>query len=384
MSNAIVIGGGIGGMAAGAALVNAGLEAVVYEQASELREIGAGVGLQIRAVKALRAIGLFDEVLEIGHRLERLEIRAWTGRRLASIPVGDIGRELGADSLVVHRAELLDVLSRRLVEDGRVVLGARCVGCEQELGRATASFSDGREERGAVLIGADGVHSTIRTRVVGDTVLRQPGFSAWRAMPEYAHDAVADGVAHILIGRGRLFGLFPGSRGRTFWFGSGLPLDGGAAGRDRWKAEALREYDGWYEPVQAAIEATDATQIHRHPLLDRKPLERWGHGRITLLGDAAHPMLPTLGQGAGQAIEDGVALAARLQAADLGSARRTSDALRAYEAQRIPPTAAMVDESWSLGMTYHWRSRVACWVRDAGFRGVPDRLWRRRSAAGMV
>jgi 2-polyprenyl-6-methoxyphenol hydroxylase-like FAD-dependent oxidoreductase len=208
---------------------------------------------------------------------------------------------------------------------------------------------------------------------------------AWRAMPEFEHEAVADGVAHIAIGHGRLFGLFPGSRGRTFWFGSGLPRHNGALPREEWKTAALGDYEGWYEPVEAVIEATDVAQIYRNPLLDRKPLDHWGSGRITLLGDAAHPMLPTLGQGAGQAVEDAVALAAKLRAAgSLRTSERISDALRAYEAERIPPTSAIVDESWSLGHTYHWRNPIACWVRDTGFRAVPDSLWRRRSASGMV
>lgn len=383
MKRAIVIGGGIGGMTAAAALLAAGLDPVVYERSPELREIGAGVGLQIRAMNALRAVGLFEEVLAIGRPLELLEIRSWTGRRLAAVPVGEIGRRLGAPSVVVHRAELLEVLARRLLADGRVTLGQRCVGLAQDDGQVTASFAGGHVDRGRLLIGADGVRSAVRRAVIRETELREPGLFAWRAMPEYEHPAVAAGVAQIAIGRGRLFGLFPGSGGRTFWFGSGRPRDGSVAPED-FKREAAAEYDGWYDAVQAAIAATDPGAIHRHPLIDRPPLTRWGSGRVTLVGDAAHPMLPTLGQGAGQAVEDGVALAGRLRTADLRSAGGVPAALRAYEAERMPRTKALVEESWSLGHTYHWRNPLACAIRDAAFRGVPDRLWRRRSASGLV
>jgi 2-polyprenyl-6-methoxyphenol hydroxylase-like FAD-dependent oxidoreductase len=380
-----VIGGGIAGTAAAKALANSGFEPVVYEQSPELGEIGAGVGLQVRAMRALRSMNLFDEIMEIGHPIERLEIRAWTGRVLATIPVAEIARELGAPAVVVHRAELLDVLSRVLIADGRVVLGARCVDCREENGEVIASFEDGSEESGAVLVGADGVRSVVRGHVVGETELRQPGYVAWRAMPHFQNETVSGGVAHIAVGRGRLFGLFPGSRGRTFWFGSGVPRRDGDLPRSEWKAEALKDYEGWYEPVEAVIEATDEEQFYRNPLYDRKPLERWGTGRITLVGDAAHPMLPTLGQGAGQAVEDGAALASKIEAAgDLGGSELVEQALRKYEAERIPPTAAIVNESWTLGRQYHWGHPVACWVRDLGFRVVPNSVWRRRSASGLV
>jgi 2-polyprenyl-6-methoxyphenol hydroxylase-like FAD-dependent oxidoreductase len=382
---AVVIGGGIGGMATAAALVNAGVDAAVFEQSPELGEIGAGVGLQIRAMKALREMKLFEAVLDIGEQIQRLEIRSWNGRRLASIPVAEISRELGAPALVVHRAELLDVLARGLLDAGRVTLGARCVSVRDEGDTSTATFEDGSEQSGSLLVGADGVRSVVRRTVVGDTELREPGFLAWRAMPQFEHDAVAGGVAHIAIGRGRLFGLFPGSRGRTFWFGSGIPRRDGDLPRDQWKSEALKDYEGWFEPVETVIEATDVSQIYRNPLYDRKPLTSWGSGRITLVGDAAHPMLPTLGQGAGQAVEDAAALATQVgRVGDIGRLDRLREAIEAYEAERIPPTSGIVNESWSLGKTYHWNNPIACWVRDTGFRIVPNSVWRRRSASGRI
>lgn len=385
LGRVIVVGGGIGGIATAAALLAAGVDVTVYEQRDEVSEIGAGVGLQIRAMKALREMGLYEEMLEVALPLERLEIRAWNGRLLASVPVAEIGRELGAPGTIVQRSELLHILARRVFDAGAVVVGARCTGVRSDNGTATATFEDGREASGAVVVGADGIRSVVREYVVGETELRDPQLVAWRAMPQFEHEALEHAVAHISVGRGRLFGIFPGTRGRTFWFGTGPTVP--EPPRDEWKSHALREYAGWYEPVEALIESTDSAELYRNPLLDRRPVESWVRGRVTLVGDAAHPMLPTLGQGAGQSIEDGAALAACLRDA-IGStgagSEAVSEALRSYEARRVQTTAKIVKASRTLSGQYHMTNPALSALRNLGFRVTPDSIWRRRSAAGLV
>lgn len=178
---AIVVGAGIGGLSAAIALRRAGVEAVVFERARELKEIGAGLSLMPNAIRALNGLGLADALRAIGAPIGVAQIRTWRGEVLSSIPAWRLGERVGAGSAAVHRADLQGALLRELGEEA-VRLGTACTSFEQEGGGVRAFFADGAEERADLLVGADGLRSTIRRGLLGDGAPRYAGYTAWRAV----------------------------------------------------------------------------------------------------------------------------------------------------------------------------------------------------------
>jgi 2-polyprenyl-6-methoxyphenol hydroxylase-like FAD-dependent oxidoreductase len=371
----LVVGAGIGGLTTANAFRHAGIPVRVFERGPELRDIGAGVGLQLVARKAIDAIGLSPSLAAIsGTMHERLELRDRRGRVLAVIP---------QEAVTVHRRDLLATLGERLLADGTLELDRRVSGFEQDDRGVTLRFADGGEERGALLVGADGIHSVVRAQLLGDQPLRYSGFTVWRAIPEFSHAGVPEGLSQQAFGRGSLFGMFPSSDGRVYWFGSRTAPEGEGDGPGGRAAELLELFGDWYDPIAELIAATPADEIDRRDIYDRAPSERWGTGRVTLLGDAAHAALPTLGQGAGQAIEDAAVLAHRVAARcpDLGDGAALAGALREYEQLRMPRTKKVIEESWSISRCYRWTNRLAVWGRDTALRLTPNAVFAKEQRA---
>jgi 2-polyprenyl-6-methoxyphenol hydroxylase-like FAD-dependent oxidoreductase len=293
-------------------------------------------------------------------------MRSWRGKLLFNIATGErFDYASGVYAAAVSRGELLGVLFEALGK-GAVRLGSRCVGYKQDEEGVTAFFDDGAAARGCILIGADGINSIIRARLFGEKKLRYAGFSVWRGVAEFE---LKEKVGLTSMGRGAQFGIFPMIGNRVYWFASASTREGDgdwAAGRKR---ELLERFRGWHEPINSIIDATDESLILRNDIYDQDPLRKWSDGRITLLGDAAHPAIPTLGQGACQAIEDAVVLAACL--------RREPNvvrALKAYESLRIKRTSSITLESRRMGRMGQWKSPLACWLRDKLIQRTPDRI----------
>lgn len=360
MPRALVIGGGIGGLAAAVALRQVGYDAAVFERAPELREIGAGLTLWTNAVKALVKLGVWPAVEPDSTPLRQSELRSWRGRLLSAADLGPMTARLGAPTVGVHRADLQARLADAAGRD-RFRLGATCVGYEADPAGVTARFADGRTERGDLLIGADGLRSAVRAQLLGDEPPRYAGYTAWRGVGLVDRPEVPVGVTILAVGRGSQVGILPIGKGRTYWFATANVPEGGSDPAGGHKAALLARFGDWYPPVPAAIAATPEDAIIRNDIIDRPPVATWGDGRVTLLGDAAHPTTPNLGQGACMALEDAVVLARCLKgAADIPAG------LRAYEAARRPRTALVTTQSWQLGKLLGLESRFWCWVRDRG------------------
>jgi 2-polyprenyl-6-methoxyphenol hydroxylase-like FAD-dependent oxidoreductase len=376
---AMIVGAGIGGLTAAIALRRAGIETTVFERAGEIKEVGAGILLAANAVRALGQLGLFHEVSQLGTPASAGLIYSWRGDTLAEVPARELEKRSGAPSVAVHRADLQRFLLKEVGEKN-VVLGAECSGFEQDEAGVTATFIDGTVERGELLIGADGLFSTVRARLFGREKPRYAGYTAWRAVVEPGRDLLPWGSGFESWGRGARFGCAHIGGGRVYWFATrNAPegkRDGPVGSPSEPKAVLTRLFDGWHHPVPDLISETRESAIRRDDLYDREPLSgSWGQGRVTLLGDAAHPATPNLGQGACQAIEDAVVIARCLEQVVQSNAKAgVPTALRRYEVLRGERTAWIVRRSRALGRIGQIESPLLCRLRDAALKVTPTRL----------
>lgn len=361
MPRAVVVGAGIGGLTAAIALKRTDWDVAVYERAPEVREVGAGITLWTNAVKVLRKLGVGEAIEAVSAPIRLSELRTWRGKVLIRNDFGELGRRLGAPSIGIHRADLQARLADAIGRE-HIHLGMTCVQYEQDEKGVNALFAEGDVIRGHILVGADGIKSLVRNQLLGPEPPRYAGYTAWRGVGLVDRPEVPPGVTLLAMGRGSQVGLVPIGGGRTYWFaGTNTPPDG-AAGPGGHKADLLNRFADWWPAFPAAVEATPESAILRNDIIDRPPVRRWTDGRVTLLGDAAHPTTPTLGQGACQAIESAWVLARCLRQAETAQ-----DGLRAYEAARFDRTAGVTNESWKLGNVIMYQHPVKCWVRDRLF-----------------
>jgi 2-polyprenyl-6-methoxyphenol hydroxylase-like FAD-dependent oxidoreductase len=357
----IVAGAGVGGLATALALSLRGLEPVVLERAAELREAGAGITLWPNAMSVLRGLGVADAVASAGAPSLSGGIRAAGGRYLLRGPARVLERRFPERGVALHRAELQRILVSAL-GPGVVRLGSEVTGFEAHPDGVEARLAGGGREWGDALVGADGIWSTVRAGLWGAARPRYAGYTAWRAVVPFELGSEESSESW---GRGERFGIVPIGGGRVYWFATANAPEGG---RDEGGAlrELRRRFGAWHAPIPALLEATPERAILRTDLYDREPLARWGDGPVTLLGDAAHPMTPNLGQGACQALEDAAALAGRL-----AGAADPASALRVYEDRRAPRTARLVRQSRLLGRVGQLDGALACRARDVLLRLTP-------------
>ena len=380
MTRVAIIGGGIGGLTAANALRRAGVEVSVYEAAGELKEIGAGVALHANAMRVLRFIGVEEAVRKVAGRAEYAVTRdGITGRLISRTDRARFAELHGIEPATVHRADLLDVLAAALPE-GTATLAKRCVSVESGGSSAVARFADGTEVEADVIIGADGIHSVVRTALFGPDAPRFTGKICYRSVIPTA--AVRGGVlSDVAADNGQWLGphgtivLYP-LRGEEL-INVVAHYDDDTYRHESWvteceRAEVLDCYAGWHESLLRLFEAGQTW--YKWALYDRDPIPAWTSGRVSLLGDAAHPMLPYLGQGACQALEDGAVLANAL--ADGRFASDPAAALAAYERIRRPRASQVVLTARARGVSNHLPSRWAAMRRDAAI-AVRRRLNRR-------
>lgn len=362
--NVTMVGAGLGGLTAAASLLKHGFDVTVLEQAGELGEIGAGVQLSPNAMKVIRALDLEKDVLGVSFEPENHVIRSWKSGRIVSATKlkGSLRAAYDAGYYGFHRADLHQVLQRAVPAEC-VRLAAKCSSVRVGPQGATVVLEDGTEITSDVVVGADGVHSVVRASLLGPESPRFTGNVCWRGLVRA--DAMAPGAI---------------SPDMTVWFGPGASfvyyyVRGGKlvnwvamCEADEWRSESwkvegdrnelIERYRHWHPTVRELIEKSD--RYLKWALLDRDPLPHWTQGAVTLLGDAAHPMLPYLAQGACMAIEDGYAVAASL-------ARHSGDvprALKEYEDARQPRTARVQLLARARAVENHLTSPLARVKRD--------------------
>jgi FAD-dependent urate hydroxylase len=372
-SRALIVGGGIGGLSAALALQRSGLSVTLFEEAREPREVGTGIGVWINGMSGLRQLGAEAPVTAAGAHVEFMDFRSRRGKLVARVPTGELSRKHGvAAPIVVRRPDLLAAL-REPLPDAVVQLGSTCVGFEEDAEGVTVNFADGREERGAFLIGADGIDSTIRQTLRPQARPRYAGYQYLRALTEFSHPLVGENTLTLTLGPGDRFGLSPVAPGWLYWFAVILvPAGRGDLPGGR-KQELLDRFSSFAPPILEVIESTHEESILPNDIRDIEPFSPWGSGRVTLMGDAAHATTPNGGRGAGEAIEDAITLAGSLASAKFDDAGGVVAALRNYEAEREQATAKIQTQAWRVGRIFSWRSRPATRLRNAAFRTVVGR-----------
>ena len=350
----LIAGAGIGGLTAALALLKRGIDVDVYEQARELKEIGAGLQLSANGNRVLYALGLGDELKRLACEATGKEVRLWnSGQTWKLFDLGAVSvARYGFPYFTVYRPDLLEILARavRREKAGAIHLGARCTGCTQH-GRHVTLHFEGGEATGDALVGADGVHSRIRQALFGADSPEFTGLVAWRGtipmsrLPDHMRRLVGTNwigpgahVVHYPVHGGECMN-FVGIVERADWRVESWTAQGTTV-------ECARDFRGWHPDIQRMIGSIEAP--FKWALMGRPPMERWTMGRVTLLGDACHPALPMLAQGAVMAIEDGFILARALEAyADVETA------LARYEHARRERTRRVVVGSADNAKRFH-------------------------------
>lgn len=347
-----IIGAGIGGLVLGIAAARLGMKVKVFEQAPVLDEVGAGITISPNASRVLEHLGLGARIDQLSFVPERQWTQHWaSGEILVDKARGpDIARKYGAGYYHLHRADLHKILVEAFTDqaDAELLLGYEMVSCQRD---GTAIFADGSTANADILVGADGVKSVVRDCLFETAPASFAGEVAWRGLVPIERLSIDSKLRHpgIHVGPNRLIARYPVRNGELINYAAFVELSGWQ--NESWStrssiAELIGHFEGADPQLIALIEATPADQIFKWALHTREPLDSWIAGQVTLLGDAAHAMLPFMGQGAGTAIEDGLVLARAL------AQYSTADALRAYEATRLNRTSMVQLNSRLMGLTF--------------------------------
>ena len=353
----LIAGAGLGGLAAAACLMQRGFEVRVFEQAPQLSEVGAGIQQSANAVKVLYALGLREALDRVGVKPRDYEFRRFdTGELLHKIAfAGAHEAKHGTPYYHLHRADFHQIMvdKVRAMDPGCIALNAKVVGFTESGRGVSVRLADGTQVSGDVLVGADGIRSTVRQAIAGETPARYTGYVAWRVMVprKKLPPGVMDRVGAVWCG--------PHNHCVLYWLRSGDLLNFvGCPEHAEWDDESWTQrrpwpelkadYAGWHPQIQSILDAADRNECYRWALNDRVPIRQWSTARVTLLGDAAHPTLPFLAQGACMAIEDAAVLARALEGA--GS---VGYALQVYQDARVERCARVVRASAEHGGLYH-------------------------------
>lgn len=354
----LIAGAGLGGLTAACTLLRAGHDVELYEQAPQLGEVGAGIQMSANAMHVLADLGLKDKIMAVGVRPGAYVFRLHdTGEELQRFNLAaDHERMHGQPYNQIHRADLHEIIAARAMELKPTVvnLGKRAKSFTETADGVTLHFEDGSSAKGDLLVGADGLKSVVRSQMFGSVPATYTGDGAWRLTVPTERIPEKDRLEHVMS----VF-MGPGGHCVCYYLRSGSLLnfvgclETDEISEESWTVkmpwERLRdELKGWHPKIQAIVDAVDKDQCYRWSLHNRPPVREWSRGKVTILGDAAHPTLPYLAQGAAMAIEDAAILT---RALDMTPS--IEDALKIYEKNRVDRAARVVNQSTDNRRLFH-------------------------------
>ena len=360
-----IIGGGIGGITAAVALRHYGIDAIVYERAEILRELGAGMMLWANASRVLNELGLLKKIIAVSGRTDNFLVRKSSGEILMKIATGDFE----VPSVCIPRAELLSILVNSL-SSGRIKLGCEFESLEQSGNRVRVHFANNQIAEHDILIGADGLRSKVRDKVFG---VREPiyqGYMVWRGIGYYEGGDLPVNSSSETWGKGRRFGILnTGNQSFTWYAAANVTANHQDFGKGR-KAELLQLFADWHSPIAELISSTPENLIMKNAANDHNSLKKWVKNRVVLLGDSAHACTPNLGQGGGMAIEDALVLAKSLH-----TESSIETALALYEKRRTTRTKHIQQRSRRMGQIAQWENPLIVAGREIVTNLLPAKIF---------
>jgi len=353
----LIAGAGIGGLAAASSLMKAGHTVEIYEQAPQLAEIGAGIQVSANAMHVLRYLGLEDAIARVGVQPGAYVFRLHdTGEEIQRFSLSEEHERMhGAPYRQLHRADMHEILAARAraADPGVVRLNHKAMGFTESADGVELHFADGTSARGDLLIGADGLKSVVRKQFLGDAPATYTGDAAWRLLvpTERLPADLLERVMSVFMGpEGHVVSYYPRAGSLLNFVGC---VETDQVSDESWTQklpwdEFKAQFKGWHPAIQTIIDAADKDQCYRWSLFNRPPIRNWSTGRVTLLGDAAHPTLPYLAQGAVMAIEDGAVLTRAL-----AMTNSIPEALQLYQRNRVDRTARIVLQSSANRELFH-------------------------------
>ncbi len=362
-----IIGAGIGGLMTAITLQKKGYNVRIYEQAETIKPVGAGIVLANNAMQVCEHLGLREAMEKAGNRISSMNVTRSDLHPISAFDLKYFDEKYGVSNVAIHRADLQRILVDAL-QGSELFLGKALSGIIRKDEGFVLNFKDGTEVESQALIGADGIHSTVRRELFDENTIRDTGQICWRGVakfelpPKYRHEL------NEAWGRSSRFGFTQINSEYIYWFAV-LNDDQGEA-----SSQNLSNYFTAYHPlVQQILKATPVSVIHEARLTDLKPMSNWVKRNVGLLGDAAHATTPNMGQGACQSIEDAYILGECIGKYSF------NEALQKYQTLRMPKARMIVNTSWTVGKLAHIQNPVLARLRNWMMQLTPQRINRKQS-----
>jgi 2-polyprenyl-6-methoxyphenol hydroxylase-like FAD-dependent oxidoreductase len=365
-----ILGAGIAGLTTAIALKNIGINAMIFEAANEIKEVGAGLGLGANAIKALKILGIENDVISKGRFLPSFTIYDQSGQKIITTDSVSLSKKYGLDNFSIHRADLHQVLLSKL-DPACIQTNKQVDRIKQHEEYITIYFKDGTAYETDYLIAADGIHSVIRKQLLPGSKIRYAGYTCWRAVIDNTNLQVNE-CSETWAAQGR-FGIVPLSNNRIYWFACVNTVADNPVMKKYKVDDLLQQFNNFHHPVKSILQETKNENMIWSDVIDLKPIDQFAFGNIILTGDAAHATTPNLGQGACQAIEDAVILANEI--------KKSSDiamAFKSFEQLRLKRTRWITNTSWTIGKTAQLENKLLVKFRDMVLKKLPAKFHNRQ------